>query len=144
MRATEANSVHNSSKLYLISSRVCLLTILYLGEEGWVPTAAEAVEAGFVSKVVPHDELMKEAQQVAEGWIKDGKTRSFGPVLRTDETHEEYTAINATESIDLANAFLSEKFIDNQYNFANEKGKKEIARIFWWLKASRPLWSKLL
>ena len=37
-----------------------------LGPEGWTPTAAEAKLAGFVSEVVPHEQLLARAQEVAE------------------------------------------------------------------------------
>ena len=37
-----------------------------LGPEGWIPTAAEAKEAGFVKEVVAHENLLPRAQEVAE------------------------------------------------------------------------------
>ena len=48
-----------------------------LGKEGWAPTAKEAREAGIVMEVVPHEQLMSRAQQIAEQWVKEGKVRSF-------------------------------------------------------------------
>lgn len=111
-----------------------------LGPEGFVPTAAEAHAAGFVEKVVPHDELMAQAQATAEQWIKDGKKRS----LDEQGLVEELKAVNARESIDLATAFLSEGFLQAQYDFLTSKGKDGPARMFWWLKKTRPVWSMLL
>lgn len=48
-----------------------------LGKEGWAPTAREANEAGFVMEVVPHEQLMPRAQEIAEKWAKEGKIRSM-------------------------------------------------------------------
>ena len=31
-----------------------------LGSEGWKPTAKEAVEAGLITEVVPHDQVKEE------------------------------------------------------------------------------------
>ena len=48
-----------------------------LGPEGWVPTAEEALKAGFVHQVVPHNDLMKSAQAKAEEWIKEERVKNF-------------------------------------------------------------------
>ena len=39
-----------------------------LGPEGWVPTAEEALEAGLITKVVPHEDLLPAAQALAAEW----------------------------------------------------------------------------
>jgi len=109
-------------------------------DENWKPTAAEACEAGFVTKVVPHAELMSSAQQLAEEWIAEGKTRS----LVADNKVDEYKAVNAKESIDLADAFLSTPFLMAQYNFLKSKKKTQPALVFKTIALLRPLWSKLL
>jgi enoyl-CoA hydratase/carnithine racemase len=42
-----------------------------------IPTAKEAKEAGFVMEVVPHEQLMPRAQEIAEKWAKEGKVRNL-------------------------------------------------------------------
>ena len=56
---------------------------------------------------------------------------------------EEYKIVNKRESIQVADSFLSYNFLNAQENFLRSKGKKE-ATLFWFLKKSRPLWSRLL
>ena len=48
------------------------------------------------------------------------------------------------ESRALADAFLATPFLNSQYEFLRKKGKIVPARLFWFLKTTRPLWSKLL
>ena len=115
-----------------------------LGPEGWIPSAVEAKEAGLVSEVLPHDNFMEKVQNIAEDWANSNKQRSYASVNVNEKTKEEYLKVNAKESVDLANAFLSEKFLDNQYKFAKEKGKNDIARLFLVIKTLRPLWAALL
>lgn len=107
-------------------------------EEGWKPSAVEAKEIGLVIDVVPHDQLMERAQEMAEDWAKKGKVKEIPAGGRV----EEYKAVNAKESLDLADAFLSYPFLDAQYKFLKSKGKN--ATLFMILKTLRPLWSKLL
>jgi peroxisomal 3,2-trans-enoyl-CoA isomerase len=111
-----------------------------LGPEGWIPTAKEAHEAGFVQEVASHDDLMDKAQARAEQWVKDKKIRS----LMEQNRVQEYKDVNMQESHALADAFLAAPFLDAQYKFLKSKGKTQLANTFWFLKASRPLWSKLL
>ena len=47
------------------------------------------------------------------------------------------------ESRQLADAFLAYKFLDAQYKFLKSKGKG-IAKVFWVLKTTRPLWSWMI
>merc|ERR1719260_377493 len=107
-------------------------------EEGWKPSAVEAKEIGLVKDVVPHDQLMEKAQELAEEWVKIGKVKEIPAGGSVDE----YKAVNAKESLDLADAFLSYPFLDAQYKFLKSKGKN--ATLFMILKTLRPLWSKLL
>lgn len=109
-----------------------------LGPEGWKPTASEAKDVGLVKEVVPHDQLMARAQEQAEEWVVEGKTKE----IPGGGSVEEYKAVNAKESMDLADAFLSYKFLDAQHKFLKSKGKD--ATVFFILKSLRPLWSKLL
>lgn len=109
-----------------------------LGPEGWKPTAAEALEVGLVKEVVPHDQLLARCQELAEEWVAGGKKKE----IPGGGSVEEYKAVNAKESLELADAFLSYNFLDAQYKFLKSKGKN--ATVFLILKTLRPLWSKLL
>lgn len=111
-----------------------------LGPEGFTPTATEAKELGLITHVVADEALMVEAQKLAEQWIAEGKTRSF----RGGATKEELKAVNARESVALANAFLSPKFLEGQFKFLASKKKVGLALTFLALRATRPLWSRLL
>jgi len=111
-----------------------------LGREGWKPTASEALVAGLVNWVVPHDELMDEARRIAEGWVKDGKERSY----RGGLSREELLQINREESVQLADAFLSPAFLDGQFRFLWKKKKRPMSLAFLTAKVTHPLWSRLL
>lgn len=111
-----------------------------LGPEGWRPTASEALEAGLVNWVVPHDELMDEARRIAKGWVAEGKERSY----RGDLSREELLQINADESVQLADAFLSPAFLDGQFRFLWKKKKRPMSLAFLTAKVTHPLWSRLL
>ncbi len=111
-----------------------------LGAEGWTPTAAEAVSAGLIQEVVPHEKLMSRAQEIAEEWVKSDKKRW----LVEQGKVKEYQAVNVKESEELADAFLSPKFLEGQYNFLKSKGKTSPALAFWVVKTLRPIWSKML
>ena len=111
-----------------------------LGPEGWVPTATEALEVGFVQWTVPHDELLERAQAICEGWIAEGANRTY----RGGGTREELKAINARESVELADCFLSTPFLKGQFKFLWRKKKRGPAMMFLSLWATRPAWSFLL
>lgn len=111
-----------------------------LGDEGWKPTAKEALEAGLVQWVVSHDKLAEESRQIARGWIDSGATRGF----RGGSTREELKAVNASESIALADAFLSKPFIKAQFRFLWRKKKWGPAAMFLTMLLTRPLWSRFL
>jgi enoyl-CoA hydratase/carnithine racemase len=111
-----------------------------LGEDGWKPTAAEALAAGLVQHAVPHDTLLTEAQKLAEQWIKDGATRKF----RGPGELEELKAVNARESVGVADSFLSAPFMQAQFKFLWSKNKRAPATMFFTMWALRPLWSRLL
>jgi enoyl-CoA hydratase/carnithine racemase len=111
-----------------------------LGKEGFAPTAKEALGIGLITQVVADDVLMVEAQKLAAQWIAEGKGRSF----RGGATREELKAVNARESVDLANAFLSPKFLEGQFKFLAAKKKTGPALTFLALRVTRPLWSRLL
>lgn len=111
--------------------------------EDWEPSAKEAKDLGLVTEVVPHEQLMDTAQALAEKWIKDGKhlqprtAMGYGDINRLKE-------VNAEESVDLANAFLSAKFLQAQYDFLTSKGKTQPALLFKAILLLRPLWSTML
>jgi len=111
-----------------------------LGEEGWRPSAQEALEAGLVQWVAPHDQLLDEAQRIALDWIAADASRSY----RGGSTPDELKAVNAAESVALASAFLSAPFIANQFKFLWGKKKRGPALMFLFLWLSRPVWARFL
>lgn len=111
-----------------------------LGPEGWKPTAQEALEAGLVQWVVPQDQLQSEALKIARDWVESGVQRTFLAGSQWDELK----AVNAKESVELADAFLSAPFFKEQARFMWSKGKKGPATLFYLLGALRPLWGRFL
>ena len=111
-----------------------------LGEEGWRPTAEEALDAGLIQWIAPHDKLGEEAQRIARDWVTSGATRSY----RGSSGRDELKAVNARESVDLADAFLSAPFIKAQFKFLKSKKKWGPAAMFLAMLISRPLWSRFL
>lgn len=111
-----------------------------LGEEGWAPTAAEAAEVGLIDRVVPHEKLMDEAQALAAQWATEREGRHY----RGGLTAKQLRAVNAEESKALATAFLSPPFLMAQYRFLKGKKKWQPAAMFLALRASHPLWSRLM
>lgn len=111
-----------------------------LGKEGWKPTAKEALEAGLIQWVVPHDKLAEQAQRIAHEWLNSNASRSF----RGGSERDELKAVNASESIALADAFLSPPFIKAQFKFLWSKKKWTPAAMFLIMLISRPLWSRFL
>lgn len=111
-----------------------------LGEEGWVPSAAEALEIGLVDAVVPHDALRQEAIAMATSWVEQGKARTY----RGDVEPDELKQINARESQALATAFLSPPFLKGQFDFLMSRQKYGPAAMFFLLWRTQPLWSMLL
>jgi enoyl-CoA hydratase/carnithine racemase len=111
-----------------------------LGEEGWKPTAEEALEAGLVQWVAPHDKLEEESRRIAQEWIASGATRSF----RGGSKRDELKTVNASESVALADAFLSTPFLKAQFKFLWSKKKRGPAVMFLTMLITRPLWSRFL
>jgi len=111
-----------------------------LGKEGWRPSAEEAHDAGLIQWVVPHDQLADEAHRIAREWINEGAKRSF----RGGSGRDELKAVNARESVDLADAFLGAPFIKAQYKFLSSKKKWGPAATFLAMLISRPVWSRFL
>lgn len=111
-----------------------------LGEEGWKPTAAEALEIGLVQWVVAHEDLLDEAQRIATGWAEAGTARRF----RGGISLEELRAANARESQQVADAFLAAPFLRGQFRFLWRKKKWGPALMFLALWLLRPLWARAL
>ncbi len=111
-----------------------------LGAEGWIPTGAEAAEVGLAQWVAPHAELLDRAQAIAEGWIAEGRARTY----RGGATRDELTAVNARESIGVADSFLSGPFLEGQFRFLWSRKKRGPALMFKALKVTRPVWSRFL
>jgi enoyl-CoA hydratase/carnithine racemase len=111
-----------------------------LRSEGWKPTAEEALEAGLIQWVTPHDKLLEEAHRIAREWIGSQATRTF----RGGSTRDELKAVNASESQALADAFLSAPFITAQFKFLWRKKKWGPAAMFLTMLITRPLWSRFL
>lgn len=111
-----------------------------LGPEGWKPTAREALDVGLVQHVVPHDQLLPEAQRIARAWIRDGVERAYPAGF----TRDELRAVNARESAQVASAFLSPPFLMGQYRFLRSKQKYGPAAMFLALRVTHPAWSRLI
>jgi peroxisomal 3,2-trans-enoyl-CoA isomerase len=111
-----------------------------LGEEGWRPTAEEALKAGLIQWIAPHEELGQEAQRIAREWIDSNAARSF----RGGSERDELKTVNASESVELADAFLSAPFIKAQFVFLRRKKKWGPAAMFLTMLITRPLWSRML
>jgi enoyl-CoA hydratase/carnithine racemase len=110
-----------------------------LGKEGWKPSASEAKEAGLIEWVSSTESLIDDAKAIAHEWIERGETRAFrGSDL------EELKAVNARESIALADAFLASPFLKAQVRFLWSKKKYGPAGMFGAMLVTRPLWSWLL
>ena len=111
-----------------------------LGREGWRPTGTEAHEVGLAQWMAPHEQLLEEAQRIAEGWIAEGAKRRY----RGGFTRDELKAVNAEESVRVADAFLGVPFLRSQYRFLWRKKKRLPAALFFTVRMLRPLWWRLL
>ena len=111
-----------------------------LFEEGWRPTADEALEAGLVQWVAPHDQLLDKAQEIAREWAASGAIRSY----RGGSTRNELKAVNERECIALADAFLDSPFLKGRFRFFWGRKKWGPAMMFLALWLSRPAWAWML
>lgn len=111
-----------------------------LGPEGWVPTGAEAAEIGLAQEVVAPDALLDRAQAIAEGWIAEGRARSY----RAGATADELIAVNAEESVRVADSFLSPTFLNGQFKFLWSRKKRGPALVFKALTLTCPVWKRFL
>lgn len=111
-----------------------------LGSEGWKPNAKEALAAGLIQRVVPHDQLMAEAERIAQDWVANGEQRKF----LADSPLAELKAANVRESGQLADAFLGAGFLKGQSRFLWSKKKYAPSAMFFSLWVLRPLWARLI
>lgn len=114
-----------------------------LGQQGWKPTAEEAATVGFVDQVTPHGGLLAAAQAEAERRIAEGVPRAFREPGGLAELGE-LKAVNAEESVGVADSFLASPFLRGQFLFLWRKKKRSPALTFLALWLSRPAWSRLL
>jgi len=104
-----------------------------LGTEGWIPTAAEAKAVGFpITEIVEGDNDAVVARAVELVAAQTGRRFDAAEAVRLRK-------INAEESARLANAVVSEKFLDAMRSF-NEKRSPKVAFFFSAAKATLPLW----
>jgi len=106
--------------------------------EGRMLNAKEALELGFIEEVVPVEQVLERAIEVANELVSKGGGRRFD-----EEERELLTKANAQESINLANAMLGPAFLDHLVNFSYEKGQYTPFMVFALARATRPLWSRL-
>lgn len=111
-----------------------------LGAEGFTPTGAEAAAMGLADEVVPHADLISRARALAAEWIAVGRARQF----RGGAALDELVAVNARESVAVADSFLQRPFLKNQASFLWSRKKRAPALVFAALYASSPLWRRLL
>jgi hypothetical protein len=90
--------------------------------------------------VASHETLAAEARRIALEWVETGAARRF----RGGSQREELKTVNASESIALADAFLSSPFLRAQLGFLLRKRKWAPAAMFLLMLISRPAWSRLL
>jgi len=81
-------------------------------------------------------------QELGEDWARSGKVRQ----IRGGASVEEYKAVNARESRDLSEAFVSEKFLRTQLQFWEKRGKgwSPTGIVLWLLLKTRFVWIKFL
>ena len=119
-----------------------------MGKEGFIPTAEEAVELGFVHSIVSssdgHDKLLKASCELASTWIEEGKGREIGPLKGGADVKEEFKQVNVIESKELADCFFREEFLEGQRAFLASRGKSQPALMFSILKWTRPIWKHML
>ena len=108
-----------------------------LGPENWTPSGVEAKAVGLVDELVPGDAdaLVARAVETVKARISAGGGRRFD----ADESAR-LNKVNADESATLANAFVSPTFLNAMYEFNTKRGKAQLKNMFWFAKATLPLW----
>lgn len=111
-----------------------------MGSEGWVPNAQDALEIGLIQRISEPDAILSDAQAIAKEWVANGTPRQF----MAGSKKAELLAANKTESLALADAFLSTPFLHGQAKFLWSKKKYGPALTFYALVATRPIWQFFL
>ena len=76
---------------------------------------------------------------MAEDWAASGRVRN----LVREGLQNKLSEVNHRESVALARAFMSPPFLEAMYKFHSAKGNTGVARVFWLLLNTKPMWSKL-
>lgn len=108
--------------------------------EGRKLTALEAVDAGLVNEVVSKEQLLDRTQAFAEEWVDAGKPR----LIASPGVREELKQVNERESLELAESFLKDEFLAAMQARSEARGRSQAAVLFRMLRASRPLWARLV
>lgn len=108
-----------------------------LGKENWIPPAADALEAGLIDEVVPggNEEVVARAVAVVAERIAAGGGRRYDA-----EQLAHLRRINADESAQLANAFVSRRFLNAMVKFNVGRKKRRLAYFFFAAEKCLPLW----
>lgn len=118
-------------------------------EEGYKLSADEALAKDAIVRVVDsaydaeseeEDKvLISAAEEHIRCYLATGGSRKF-----TEEERQLLRKVNRAESIALANAFVSEKFLQNMEMTAKKRGNNKAKLTFRTLRFTRPIWSLLL
>ena len=106
-----------------------------LGPENWVPSGAEAHAAGLIDEVVSAEALEDRCAELIRERVASGGGRRFD-----EAEHTRLRRVNAVESAQLANAFVSHTFLNAMYEFNVKRKKTQLQWVFWTAKTTLPLW----
>ena len=115
-----------------------------LGEENWIPTATEALDAHLIDEVVASssaDVGLENAAVVARAVeLVEARLAAHSARRHTIDDLLRLRRVNAEESADLANAFVSSKFLGAMEDFNRQRKKAQMATFFWAARTALPLW----
>ena len=115
-----------------------------LGEENWIPTATEALDAHLIDEVVASssaDVGLENAAVVARAVeLVEARLAAHSARRHTVDDLLRLRRVNAEESADLANAFVSSKFLGAMEDFNRRRKKAQMATFFWAARTALPLW----
>ena len=119
-------------------------------EEGWKPSARDALAFGLVDEVVDDEPIDTDAGAAALLDAARARAATLADAGCERRYHgyslEEMRAVNAAESLAVANAFVSTHFLDKAIEHARARGAKgeQQARFFGALRATHGAWSLLV
>ena len=119
-----------------------------LGDEGWQPSARDALAFGLVDEIV--DDADADADAEAGALVAAARDRAAAladaRAPRRFGDAAELRAVNAAESRRLADAFVSTHFLDTMVARAERRGAKGAreARLFGALRATHGVWSRFV